>query len=646
MRCNFVRSSMTIPKPEKIIIGVREMKVYIAENLSCTAHADQYDKLITFGRTPDSDDSISLLDLVEENDAFYRSRYLRIIYNLSKEIVAGHSLAAKGGRGLNFWWLSRVFESCNYASSPYIETAIQLLALEDYLVLIGAKQVCYGGSSDMNGRAVQQICKSIGIRFFTQNNRVDTTSLRCRALGYPRVVLKWFSARFKVALRGVAEVLRGYLVGIAFRVFTPASKAKPSVDFIFLDIQSHFSSSENKSTLKSRYWGDLQRLLHAQNIKVEFLQLFTRSKSSPSFIKLVRDVRAQAKTATPYQSHSIVQSHVRFLDLFRVIYRCIRIRREMVAVIAIGSKNLGYIWPLIRRDFFTSFSWAYLASILWKEIYFSNAARKYSGVRAVFFPQEGQAWEHSLTFEFRSYCGSAKIIGVPHVASKFWDLRHWYSSEFFDREELGVPFVDHIVVNSKAARQLYIDASVPSDMLFEAEALRFLARENVAKGLPCHGENKRVLVAGDLLDDNTRVLLDLVSDIQEAFPEKLQIIYKAHPNSAFDTSKYDGRLDISISTEQIVDLAARSKVTFASNRTTAGVEAYVAGSHVFIALDAAKLNSSPLRGVRGVMFCNGVSAETLRSVRSALNESTPLVKRQFFFDDRSLPRWQRFLASF
>ena len=72
---------------------------------------------------------VSILDLIEENDVLYRSRYLAFIYQLGAANLDGHRLTEylKIRPRLSYWWMTRFVEKCNFFKSPLVNDSLKLL---------------------------------------------------------------------------------------------------------------------------------------------------------------------------------------------------------------------------------------------------------------------------------------------------------------------------------------------------------------------------------------------------------------------------------------------------------------------------------------------------------------------------------------
>ena len=77
---------------------------------------------------------ISLTKLVDQNSESLKSRYLSWIRRLGEAQIQGESVVRKleFHRGVSYWWMSLIFEKCNFDKSPHIADVLKLLVFSDY----------------------------------------------------------------------------------------------------------------------------------------------------------------------------------------------------------------------------------------------------------------------------------------------------------------------------------------------------------------------------------------------------------------------------------------------------------------------------------------------------------------------------------
>jgi surface carbohydrate biosynthesis protein (TIGR04326 family) len=91
---------------------------------------------------------------------------------------------------------------------------------------------------------------------------------------------------------------------------------------------------------------------------------------------------------------------------------------------------------------------------------------------------------------------------------RYWDLRYFFDSRTYkSKNNNDLPLPDHIGVNGKPMKRVFIEGSYPENILIELEALRYLylADCNVRQTRMSNNSSKDkvVLVLTDYLKNNT-----------------------------------------------------------------------------------------------------------------------------------------------
>ena len=93
------------------------------------------------------------------------------------------------------------------------------------------------------------------------------------------------------------------------------------------------------------------------------------------------------------------------------------------------SMYSDFYWPMLNNDFDESL----LGSSATNNIFFHNlftiAFSSFRQQHKCYYLKENQSWEFGFIDAFRSKNKDGILIGFPHVASKFWDLRAWHDEE-------------------------------------------------------------------------------------------------------------------------------------------------------------------------------------------------------------------------
>ena len=102
-------------------------------------------------------------------------------------------------------------------------------------------------------------------------------------------------------------------------------------------------------------------------------------------------------------------------------------------------------------------------------------------------------------------------------------------------------------------------------------------------------------------------------------------------------------LDIEVTMEPISVLVKRCNAAYASNATSAAVDAYYFNSKVIVVLNPKVLNQSPLRGVKNVNFVSTIDdlVGELSELENTDNKFEE--KPEFFHLNQNLSNWHRLL---
>ena len=118
---------------------------------------------------------------------------------------------------------------------------------------------------------------------------------------------------------------------------------------------------------------------------------------------------------------------------------------------------------------------------------------------------------------------------------------------------------------------------------------------------------------------------------------------KPHPYYLVDPEDYPS-LNLKVVTDHLGEILGDFDVAYSTNKTSAAVDAYIAGLQVVVMLDNTDLNFSPLRGQLDVRFVSTPEelAEALQMAHQNTVDKTD--NNDFFFLDPELPRWQKLLS--
>jgi surface carbohydrate biosynthesis protein (TIGR04326 family) len=418
---------------------------------------------------------------------------------------------------------------------------------------------------------------------------------------------------------------------------------------------SYFDNVDSKAAEEGRfhsfYWGGLHSLLSRIGYRSNWLHLYVPCAFVPTPRLAIKWTQRFNRVAE-HGLHTFIDAYLSWRIVLRVIKRWIWLNftawrlREIKQAFTTKGTCIS-LWPLMRGDWYGSLCGSPAINNLLAIGLLDAALRDLPYQRKGLYLCENQAWERALIHAWRKH-GHGCLIAVAHSTVRFWDTRY-----FFDQRsvrEIGahpMPQPNLIALNGQAAVDTYLDSGYTQEVIIECEALRYgyLSSLEIKRrsGPECGGQRK-ALILGDVMPLSTDRLLRLLDASTIYGSDTISYIVKPHPNCPVRVERFPS-LNIAIVTNTLETIVQDYDVAYASNSTSAAVDAYLAGLPVVVMLDEAELNFSPLRGMSGVSFVS-----TPQELAEALRMEDRDVTRRpdgngFFFLDPELPRWSRLLAN-
>lgn len=591
-------------------------------------------------------DVISIPQLVEDNSESLRAKYLAWIYDLGESKVNGKRIVdhLEIRPGLSYWWMTLLAQKCTYAASPNIYHAVRLLACEHLCRSPAIRRIKVVTSSPMLAAEFRDWCTDHARAF-------EATLLKSNSPAPP--VWRAMLHRLPTPILGLISMCRyGFRRFSLRRPVTPArSAARGAV--MFFDILTHFNKSSAESgVFESGYWTTLPALIRKSGWSVSWSHLFYGHRATPR-VADARTVVDQLNQVTATTGrHFLVDAQFglacfakSLLDFCRLIRRFIRIRR----------------FPTCRPQE-SGFSFRNLFQHEWKESFLGHSAATTicqlnaleSFVRSVprqrlgVYIQEYQPWELALLHTWRA-AGHGPIVGTPHTTIRFWDLRYFYDPRtFLDSGKNTLPLPDKVALNGPVAFAAYATGLGPLDRLVEVEALRFTSvgdsittSDHGATAKSLQDKPPVLLVATDLLDENTRTQLDWLASASAILRDRFEIVVRPHPASDLEPAKYPG-LQSCIDRSDLACLLKRVDAMYASNASSIALNGYLEGKHIVTHRDGTRFDFSPLRGLPNTTFV--ASAMDLGELLGRWNHHRNTQPVDYFYLDVHLPRWRKLLS--
>ena len=413
----------------------------------------------------------------------------------------------------------------------------------------------------------------------------------------------------------------------------------------------YFNGFDHAASLRgeyvSRYWHKLPSLIqsifqtitwfHVQDVGLNSLSLNEAQKhtmhlsSRPSVAHEILEARISAK-----QLSHIIPSYVR---LQIASFRLRGVRNKFML-----SESQINFWPIFREEWNDSLRGT---SAIRNLITFYGVAEKIKHLpqqKVCLYLMENQPWEMALIQAWRSY-QSGKLVGVPHAAPKFWEMRRFVDPR--SRIENGIgqfPQPDLVVSNSTIAKSDLLSNGVLLENILELEALAFQHIEpllvNNHSKIVVPNNPPKISVLGDFNAEITDQLLSIFEHGVDS--SKYQCVFKPHPMCPVNQNRLS-EIGLELFTGEIASLLAETDIMIATSPTSAAVEGFCLGIQIILFHDGNELNMSPLKDAREVLFIS--SSNELRDAIAASVQHPANSHRPYFTLDDSLGRWSAFLRS-
>jgi surface carbohydrate biosynthesis protein (TIGR04326 family) len=586
--------------------------------------------------------SISIPDYIELHSDRIREKYIHFIYDLGNKQIHGDTMSESliSYKGYNLWWMSTIVEK-NLVKSPSISDCLKLFALEEILLSEKAKHVIFSCNNKKLVQAVGQLCEKSGILF---KNKMPAGENEQKVFN-------------------VKQLVPSYLKGIVFIIlsiirFWPLRKLRKhnwhegnAQVFIFSQFVNFELRPSSEQYLYSKYWEILPTFLYDRNVTMNVMNNFHFSSQVPDVDTGVSMLNEMNERRSAHgQAHRFLYCYVSLKTLVNVLFRfsfihLLGFRMWGIKKLTTAHNSGINFWPLMKKDWGDSFKGTVLAENLLFIHLVDKVIKSMPVAKLGLYLQENNGWERALIHAWKKYQLSP-LIGVPHTTIRYWDLRYVEDRRLFQSNASKLPRPDYVAVNGPAAKRVLTSSGYSENEIVEVEALRFL---DVA--IPCNKKKEEtnnqkrinVLLCGDIDTESTLAMLGCVKEAVDVIMKKyisidLAFTYKSHPVTKVNIAP--GYLPYLTETQDnLADILSSFHVMIATDSTSAGVEAYLAGLRVIVYTYPKRLNFSPLKGVEGIHFVN-TPAQLMYSLTE--NRNVSIVEPEpFFWTDRSLPRWSK-----
>lgn len=566
--------------------------------------------------------AVSLPHYVETHDEKLRSQFLAFVHQVGTTDVNGKSVIQhlQIDPAFSYWWMT-LFALRRWHADSGIVQAIKILALEQILIDLKISTLHIEISEGSVQSCVVNLCKKL---------RISVVLIHPikRRLQLPHA----FGA---LAAFGRTLLRSGY----------SSARVQPETDSPSITVVDYLNGFDieaaSSGEYRSRFWSDLPTIINNQFNSCQWLHIRDVGKQS---LSRNQSAHLASLLSTSKRSHTAID----LLDMRSIRWRVIvgysrlllisvKLRSACNAFTPKGSQ--ANLWPLFSAEWAKSLRGSIAIQHLTQFHAMRNRISRLPKQTCGIYLMENQPWEMALISAWKA-SGHGTLIGVPHAAPKFWEVRRFVDPQ--SRVANGVecfPQPDVIATNSSLMHQELRDNGFQKNRLVPVEALAFAHLASLSAKPTSSAAARQVAVLGDFSETITHQLLDMIGGLKGALPQGS--VFKPHPACVIEDEKL-AQVGLRAFTGEISDLLATADITITTSSTSAALEAYCLGRTVIILVDGAHFNMSPLRRNVDVFFVHSLSDLTVALTAALLSDSGP--QREFFNLDDQFPLWTAFLT--
>ncbi len=589
---------------------------------------------------------ISLPEYLAASIQELRAEHAAWAYKTAFHRVPGGTTLAQSlsaGSDLSMWWISTLYER-HPKVTPALYKVYCLRCLEKLLVTHGATLVEVSGLDADIAKAVGKLCKAHGWQFKKSHcsMRPQNTKSLLRTVYDLMPAPLQAAARLAHWLFKIRPVLRQQ------DCLAPSAEETGTIVTYFPNISTDDAA---KRILHSRYWESLHTALEADakpGFPPAVRWLFIRFPSPQGTLEQCKAwAEGFEKSRISGVTFSYLEEFLTSGDIVKSVGRWFSLAIASLRVQASARRAFHFsgskldLWPLLKDEYAASFrGWRCLERCLQQKglenyVHLAGHQRWYT------FPMENCPWERMLTAAVhREQAGP--VYGAQHSTIRPTDFRYFDDPRTWSDSATSHFQPDAIAGNGESAIRQWRAAGVPESRLCKIEALRYLY---LAKTQKKTAFTDNVLVVTSFFADETNAHLELLAScIRKGIIDTERLTVKPHPYLPV-TEKLEQLLGhetaakIRISTATMAEELEKAPLVWASNSTTAVLEAAIMGLPVMVMQPYGDFDLCPIQDVPGlVRTCD------CDSVARGLKSPSPLpIDPDYLCLDPDLTRWRSML---
>lgn len=605
---------------------------------SIPARANNCDLVIVWDEYAPNDVPVSVISLpteLEQNADIIRSQILSFIYKTGNKKISGKTIIESLVIRESFsWWWMTLFSLRRWHENSNLYNLARIYALRISLIEFSIEELEIVDFPRELKEPICSLCEFLSIKVVSKSSNTHP------AHKYSATQIK---NQLPTVVRAAATLFKDIYSGVTFRKQRQFSE---SDGFCFFDYFVGLSeSSATNGPHNSRYWGPLASLPQFHESPTGWFHIVSPDSGGLTFREAESAINENY--GSPRSNHFILASKI----TIRIVGKSLRIyakgmwfslKQRRILSIFLDSDTGIDSRALFNREWLDSLRGgsAMHHAILFCSI--EDQMRKLPPQKAAFFVMENQPWEMALICAWKRF-QTNPIIGIPHAAAKFWELRHFVDPRSRSAHAIHkFPEPDVIGVNSPFMRKLLENNSFPPERIIDLEAAGFThlykspsIRISSHNSLP-----KSTLIFGDYDRDLTMRLLETTARSLGELDSQTTNIFRPHPMCVV-IPEILSKHGFLTNEGSISDQLEVADLVIAPSSTSAAVEAFCLGIPVVILLGAATFNFSPLRNMDGAFFASDEKGLGLAIASAAsVGRTNP---RPYFYIDPVFTRWRSLL---
>lgn len=603
--------------------------------------------IIRWEEYPQARGEVSLPKIVDDEAKRLKEEYLSWIHNLSSKQFGKKSLPQRLEifPGISAWW-SSAFAEKSFWKTPEIYDVLRLRALELYCTRSEVKHLTLCVADHRLNEVLKDWCAETGLRYEWQpENVVRRPALWTRL---KRKLLEIFPLPIFLLI-----YIRKNLAFLNSPTPEKAFTLDPDGLTIFTYSTRLDKDAAQSGRFRSLYWDGLPPMLTNLQKNVNWLFLFIPSQLCPNAQEALKHAKLFNQNEDPKHRFFFLEQWLSWRLILKAVFVYYKMRfrtpraKLVQNVFRFHGSKLNF-WPVMKKAWIRSMH-GYrcldnaITLMLFRE-FMALIPRQDMGICLAEFI----GWERSLIQCWHTN-GFGRILGYIHCFVSFFDFRF-----FADRRSYSsvLPRYDHLIVNSQVAWDLLQDNGYPFQEMLKAEALTqsYLCAMATNSHKPSGPKRRhlRLLVLTDYDANVSLEQLKLLGGVLNSAETRncFSVTIKPHPLLNVDdiASKClpAGAYEILDLSSSMAEALRESNIVYASNFTTAALDAAFINLPIIISLSGSQINMSPLRGMEGVTFVNNAS-----QLAEALSNPKPVVlPEDFFYLNEDLPLWSDLLETY